>query len=81
MRNFKIEVSPQYIWVIFTSSTKLNLFVNNEGLVSGTLMSIQEKKSSKGTPFAIATFSDKVTSNDIFHICLYIWKPFTDPST
>ena len=28
-------------------------------MIAGTLMTIQEKKSSKGTPFAIAKFSDK----------------------
>ncbi len=39
---------------------------NNEGLVSGTLMSIQEKKSSKGTPFAIAKFSDNFGEFEIF---------------
>ena len=26
---------------------------NGDGLVAGTIMSIQEKKSSKGTPYAI----------------------------
>ncbi len=31
---------------------------DNEGLVAGTLMSISEKKSSKGTPYAIVKFSD-----------------------
>ncbi len=30
----------------------------NEGLVAGTIMSITEKKSSKGTPYAIVKFSD-----------------------
>ena len=32
---------------------------NTESLVAGTIMSIQEKKSIKGTPFAIVKFSDK----------------------
>ena len=32
---------------------------NNEGLVAGTIMSIQEKKSTKGTPYAIIKFSDQ----------------------
>ncbi len=31
---------------------------DNEALVAGTIMSIQEKKSAKGTPFAIIKFSD-----------------------
>ena len=30
-----------------------------KGLVAGTIMSIQEKKSAKGTPYAIIKFSDK----------------------
>ena len=38
-----------------------NFFNNelNEGLVAGTIMAIQEKKSAKGTPYAIIKFSDK----------------------
>ena len=42
------------------------LNAKNEGLVSGTLMSIQEKKSSKGTPFAIAKFSDNSEEFELF---------------
>ena len=38
----------------------------NEGIISGTLMSIQEKKSSKGTPFAIAKFSDNFGEFELF---------------
>jgi len=38
----------------------------NEGLVAGTIMSIQEKKSSKGTPFAIVKFSDKYGEFELF---------------
>ena len=38
----------------------------NEGLISGTLMTIQEKKSSKGTPFAIAKFSDTFGEYELF---------------
>ncbi len=37
-----------------------------EGLVAGTIMSIQEKKSSKGTPYAIVKFSDKKTEFELF---------------
>ncbi len=37
-----------------------------EGLVAGTLMSIQEKKSSKGTPYAIVKFSDKKREFELF---------------
>ena len=39
---------------------------NSEGLVAGTIMSIQEKKSAKGTPYAIIKFSDKKGSSNFF---------------
>ena len=38
----------------------------NEGLVAGTIMSIQEKKSAKGTPYAIVKFSDKHAEFELF---------------
>jgi len=38
----------------------------NEGLVAGTIMSIQEKKSAKGTPYAIVKFSDKKVEFELF---------------
>ena len=44
-------------------------FFNNdkhEGLIAGTIMSIQEKKSSKGTPYAIIKFSDKIREFELF---------------
>ena len=44
-------------------------FLNNnksEALVAGTVMSIQEKKSAKGTPFAIVKFSDKFGEFELF---------------
>ena len=45
-------------------------FINNnnksEALVAGTIMSIQEKKSSKGTSFAIIKFSDNHSEFEIF---------------
>ena len=44
-------------------------FINNdanESLVAGTIMSIQEKKSSKGTSFAIIKFSDNSSEYEIF---------------
>ena len=46
-----------------------NEFYNNdvkEGLVAGTIMSIQEKKSAKGTPYAIVKFSDKKSDFELF---------------
>jgi DNA polymerase-3 subunit alpha len=44
-------------------------FIGNniqEALVAGTIMSIQEKKSSKGTPFAIIKFSDNSSEFELF---------------
>ena len=44
-------------------------FYNNEskeGMVAGTIMSIQEKKSAKGTPYAIVKFSDKEAEFELF---------------
>ena len=38
----------------------------NEGLVAGTIMSIHEKKSAKGTPYAIIKFSDKQAEFELF---------------
>ena len=38
----------------------------NEGLVAGTIMSIQEKKSAKGTPYAIIKFSDLKGEFELF---------------
>ena len=46
-----------------------NQFLENnksESLVAGTVMSIQEKKSSKGTPYAIIKFSDKKGEFELF---------------
>ena len=46
-----------------------NQFVENdknEGLVAGTIMSLQEKKSAKGTPYAIVKFSDKKGEFELF---------------
>ncbi len=39
---------------------------NKEALVAGTIMSIQEKKSAKGTPFAIVKFSDDKGEFELF---------------
>jgi len=39
---------------------------DNEALVAGTIMSIQEKKSAKGTPFAIVKFSDNGGEFELF---------------
>ena len=37
-----------------------------EGLIAGTIMSIQEKKSAKGTPYAIVKFSDQNSEFELF---------------
>ncbi len=39
---------------------------DSEAVVAGTIMSIQEKKSSKGTPFAIIKFSDNTGEFELF---------------
>ncbi len=39
---------------------------DSEALVAGTIMSIQEKKSAKGTPFAIVKFSDNRGEFELF---------------
>ena len=38
----------------------------SEGLVAGTIMSIQEKKSSKGSPYAIIKLSDERGEFELF---------------
>ena len=46
-----------------------NKFIENnysEGLVAGTVMSIQEKKSAKGIPYAIIKFSDQKGEFELF---------------
>ena len=45
-----------------------NFYQNNltESLIAGTIMSIQEKKSSKGMPYAIIKFSDKEGEFELF---------------
>ena len=39
---------------------------NSEAFVAGTIMSIQEKKSAKGTPYGIVKFSDKKGEFELF---------------
>ena len=39
---------------------------NGEALIAGTIMSVQEKKSAKGTPFAIVKLSDKQGEFELF---------------
>ncbi len=56
------------IFTQFNIKTYNEFYANNakEGLVAGTIMSIQEKKSAKGTPYAIVKFSDKNSEFELF---------------
>ena len=49
-----------------TSFKKFMTKNDNEALVAGTIMSFQEKKSAKGTPFAIVKFSDTDGEFELF---------------
>ena len=49
-----------------TSYQKFISEKDNEALVAGTIMSFQEKKSAKGTPFAIVKFSDNEGEFELF---------------
>ena len=49
-----------------TSFHQFNKDETSEGLVAGTIMSLQEKKSVKGTPYAIVKFSDKKGEFELF---------------
>jgi DNA polymerase III, alpha subunit len=49
-----------------TSYNKFLSNQDNEALVAGTIMSLQEKKSVKGTPFAIIKFSDNEGEFELF---------------
>ena len=53
----------------YLNISNFNDFYNNkekDGIVAGTIMSIQEKKSAKGTPYAIIKFSDKQGEFELF---------------
>ena len=49
-----------------TSYNEFYQLETTEGLVAGTIMSIQEKKSLKGTPYAIIKFSDQQGEFELF---------------
>ncbi len=49
-----------------TSYSEFYQLETTEGLVAGTIMSIQEKKSLKGTPYAIIKFSDQQGEFELF---------------
>ena len=48
------------------SFAKFNDSPDNNAFVAGTIMSIQEKKTSKGTPYAIVKFSDLKSEFELF---------------
>ena len=61
---FYMSDHPLKVYENYLKESKIvtfNQFINNDssnGIVAGTIMSIQEKKSIKGNPFAIIKFSD-----------------------
>jgi DNA polymerase-3 subunit alpha len=69
---FYISDHPLNEYKEFFTQLKINSykdFISNdksEALVAGTIMSIQEKKSAKGTSFAIIKFSDNLSEFEIF---------------
>ena len=67
MSDHPLKTYEEYFEEMKISS--FNNFMNNKNsdcYVAGTIMSIQEKKSSKGTPFAIIKFSDLKTEFELF---------------
>ena len=69
---FYMSDHPLKVYEKYLAQSKIisfNEFINNSssnGIVSGTIMSIQEKKSVKGNPFAIIKFSDLVGEFELF---------------
>ena len=69
---FYISDHPLNEYKEFFSQLEIDSYKNfmnsdkSEALVAGTIMSIQEKKSSKGTSFAIIKFSDNHSEFEIF---------------
>jgi DNA polymerase-3 subunit alpha len=69
---FYISDHPLNEYKEFFTQLKIDSYKNfissdkTEALVAGTIMSIQEKKSAKGTPFAIVKFSDNNNEFEIF---------------
>tara|TARA_B100001123_G_scaffold236803_2_gene265491 strand:- start:405 stop:2099 length:1695 start_codon:yes stop_codon:yes gene_type:complete len=69
---FYMSDHPLKIYEDYFEKSKVFSFTNfvnsseNTALVAGTIMSIQEKKSSKGTPFAVIKFSDLKSEFELF---------------
>ena len=67
MSDHPLKVYENYFQEMNISSYE-NFYNSNNinGLVAGTIMSIQEKKSAKGTPFAIIKFTDLKSEFELF---------------
>ena len=69
---FYMSDHPLSIYKDYFNESKINSFSDfnnspkNTSYVAGTIMSIQEKKSSKGTPFAIIKFTDLKSEFELF---------------
>ncbi len=69
---FYMSDHPLKVYENYLKESKIvtfNQFINNDssnGIVAGTIMSIQEKKSIKGNPFAIIKFSDLEGEFELF---------------
>ncbi len=69
---FYMSDHPLNVYKDFFSESKIHSFTDffngseTNSIVAGTIMSIQEKKSAKGTPFAIIKFSDLKSEFELF---------------
>ena len=69
---FYMSDHPLKIYEDYFDESKISSFVNfinsskNSSIVAGTIMSIQEKKSAKGNPFAIIKFTDLKSEFELF---------------
>ena len=62
----KVEERVGHLYIQQKFGGFCHLYIGQEALVAGTIMSIQEKKSAKGTSFAIVKFSDNNSEFEIF---------------
>ena len=69
---FYMSDHPLNIYRNYFEESKINSFSDfinssdNNSLIAGTIMSIQEKKSAKGNPFAIIKFTDLKSEFELF---------------
>ena len=74
INNLRINLIEEELNEFKEAFNQLNIitydqFINSdksEGLVSGTIMAIQEKKSAKGTPYGFVKFSDNKGEFELF---------------